>query len=122
MIDQSQETSVANDHDGVVHDEECLLSVENLQVEFHTSRGRFRAVDGVSWSVKKGETLALVGESGCGKSVSALSVMQLLPKTVASIVGGKIMFAGDNLLSDSESTLRKKRGRDISMILSLIHI
>ncbi len=101
---------------GAVPDGDCLLSVENLQVEFNTKRGHFRAVDGVSWSVNRGETLALVGESGCGKSVSALSVMRLLPRPAASIVGGRILFDGCDLLAESESGMRHRRGRDMSMI------
>ncbi len=101
---------------GAPLDENCLLSVDNLEVEFNTNRGHFRAVDGVSWSVNKGETLALVGESGCGKSVSALSVMRLLPRSAASIVGGRILFDGYDLLLESDSAMRERRGRDISMI------
>ena len=101
--------------DGSVSDD-CLLYVDQLRVEFNTARGHFRAVDGVSWSVNKGETLALVGESGCGKSVSALSVMRLLPRPAASIVGGRILFDGCDLLQESDSEMRHRRGRDISMI------
>jgi peptide/nickel transport system ATP-binding protein len=93
-----------------------LLSVEGLQIEFTTSRGIVRAVDGVSWSVQPGETLALVGESGCGKSVSALAVMRLLPKPAGRIAGGKIMFQGQDLLTLTESEMRERRGRDIAMI------
>ncbi|MCX7316546.1 MAG: ATP-binding cassette domain-containing protein, partial [Hyphomicrobiales bacterium] len=87
------------------------MFVDNLQIEFNTNRGHFRAVDGVSWSVNKGETLALVGESGCGKSVSALSVMRLLPRPAASIVGGRILFDGSDMLVESESAMRQRRGR-----------
>ena len=88
MLDPAEKIRADHDRNGSVHAQDCLLSVENLQVEFSSARGRLRVVDGVSWSVNKGETLALVGESGCGKSISALSVMQLLPKPAASIVGG----------------------------------
>ena len=116
MLDPAEKIRADHDRNGSVHAQDCLLSVENLQVEFSSARGRLRVVDGVSWSVNKGETLALVGESGCGKSISALSVMQLLPKPAASIVGGRIMFAGQNLLSLREGQLRQMRGRDMSMI------
>ncbi len=93
-----------------------LLSVEGLEVEFNTSRGTLRAVDGVSWSVRAGETLALVGESGCGKSVTALAVMRLLAKPAGRITGGRILFEGTDLLTLSESQMRERRGRDIAMI------
>jgi peptide/nickel transport system ATP-binding protein len=93
-----------------------LLSVENLRVDFATGRGTLRAVDGVSWSVLPGETLALVGESGCGKSVSALAVMRLLTKPAGRITGGRVMFQGRNLLDLSEGEMREIRGRDIAMI------
>jgi peptide/nickel transport system ATP-binding protein len=93
-----------------------LLSVEGLKVEFATGRGTVRAVDGVSWSVTAGETLALVGESGCGKSVSALAVMGLLTKPAGRITGGRIMFQGEDLLTLSEEQMRERRGRDVAMI------
>ncbi|MDB5315842.1 MAG: oppD [Rhodospirillales bacterium] len=96
--------------------DEPILSVEGLVVEFDTSRGVVRAVDGVSWSVRAGETLALVGESGCGKSVSALAVMRLLAKPAGRIAGGRIMFQGQDLLSLTEGQMRERRGRDIAMI------
>jgi ABC-type branched-subunit amino acid transport system ATPase component len=86
-----------------------ILSVEGLVVEFHTSRGVVRAVDGVSWSVRAGETLALVGESGCGKSVSALAVMRLLAKPAGRIAAGRIMFQGQDLLTLSEAEMRERR-------------
>ncbi|MEI6158615.1 MAG: ABC transporter ATP-binding protein, partial [Roseococcus sp.] len=95
---------------------EPILSVEGLVVEFHTARGLVRAVDGVSWSVRAGETLALVGESGCGKSVSALAVMRLLAKPAGRVVGGRVMFQGRDLLALSEAEMRERRGRDIAMI------
>ncbi|MFC7555518.1 ABC transporter ATP-binding protein [Pseudoroseomonas wenyumeiae] len=93
-----------------------ILAVEDLAVEFDTAAGTVRAVDGVSWSVRAGETLGLVGESGCGKSVSALSVMRLLAKPAGRIVGGRVMFGGQNLLRLPEGEMRALRGRDISMI------
>ena len=93
-----------------------LLSVEDLHVHFVTSRGVVRAVEGVSWQVYPGEMVALVGESGCGKSVSALSVMRLLAKPAGRIVHGRILFEGRNLLALDDESMRQVRGRDISMI------
>ena len=95
---------------------EPLLSVQDLHLHFVTSRGVVRAIEGVSYDVRPGEMVAIVGESGCGKSVSALSVMRLLPKLTARIVGGRIMFAGRNLLELSEAEMRSVRGNEISMI------
>ena len=75
-----------------------LLEVIDLQTHFSTRGGVVRAVDGVSWDVAAGETVALVGESGCGKSVSALSIMQLVSAPAGRIVGGRILFRGRDLL------------------------
>src|SRR5688500_7112032 len=94
----------------------ALLSVENLATQFSTSSGLVRAVDGVSWDVQPGETVALVGESGCGKSVTALSIMRLIPEPAGRIVSGKIMLKGRNLRELSEEEMRKVRGREIGMI------
>jgi peptide/nickel transport system ATP-binding protein len=94
----------------------ALLSVEDLHVHFVTSRGVIRAVEGVNWQVHPGEMVALVGESGCGKSVSALSVMRLLPKPAGRIARGRIVFEGRNLLELDDEAMRRIRGRDISMI------
>jgi len=91
-----------------------LLTVENLQVQFATPRGTVRAVQAVSWQVKPGEVLALVGESGCGKSVSALAVMRLLAQTAQ--VSGRILFDGRDLLALPDADMRKIRGRDIAMV------
>jgi oligopeptide/dipeptide ABC transporter ATP-binding protein len=95
---------------------EVLLDVRGLRTHFHTSAGVIRAVDGVSWDVRKGETVALVGESGCGKSVSALSVMRLVSAPAGRIVAGEILFKGRNLLALSEEEMRRVRGREIGMI------
>jgi oligopeptide/dipeptide ABC transporter ATP-binding protein len=95
---------------------DVLLDVRNLQTQFSTSGGVVRAVDGVSWDVRAGETVALVGESGCGKSVSALSVMRLVSAPAGRIVGGEIHFKGRDLLKLSEEEMRKTRGREIGMI------
>ena len=93
-----------------------LLSVEDLHVHFVTSRGVVRAVEGVSYEVRPGEVLAIVGESGCGKSVSSLAVMRLLTKPAGRVVHGRIMFDGVNLLDLSDEEMRERRGRDMSMI------
>jgi len=93
-----------------------LLDVRALHTHFVTSGAVVRAVDGVSWDVFPGETVALVGESGCGKSVSALSVMRLVAAPAGRIVGGQILFKGRDLLTLSEEEMRRVRGREISMI------
>jgi peptide/nickel transport system ATP-binding protein len=93
-----------------------LLDVADLHVHFVTSRGIVRAVEGISYQVRQGEIVALVGESGCGKSVSALSVMRLLARPAGRIVGGRIFFAGRDLLALGEDEMRAVRGRDIAMI------
>jgi len=93
-----------------------LLEVEDLRTYFMTREGAVRAVDGVSFSVDKGQTLGIVGESGCGKSVTALSIMGLLPKPPAEIVSGSIEFDGRDLTKLSEKRLEDVRGREIAMI------
>jgi oligopeptide/dipeptide ABC transporter ATP-binding protein len=95
---------------------EVLLDVRGLRTHFHTSAGVIRAVDGVSWDVRRGETVALVGESGCGKSVSALSVMRLVARPAGRIEAGEIIFKGRDLLALSEEEMRHVRGREIGMI------
>ena len=93
-----------------------LLDVRNLHTTFFTSAGTVRAVDGVSWDVQPGETVALVGESGCGKSVSALSVMRLVDEQSGRIESGEIVYKGRNLLALTEEEMRSVRGREIAMI------
>ena len=88
-----------------------LLEVQGLRTWFHTDEGIAKAVDGVTYTVAKGQTLGVVGESGCGKSVTALSVMQLVPQPAGRFEGGKILFRGQNLLDRSPEEM-----------LSLIHI
>jgi oligopeptide/dipeptide ABC transporter ATP-binding protein len=95
---------------------DVLLDVKDLKTQFTTSTGVVRAVDGVSWDVKPGETVALVGESGCGKSVSALSVMRLVSAPAGRIVGGQILFKGRDLLGLSDDEMRHVRGREIAMV------
>jgi oligopeptide/dipeptide ABC transporter ATP-binding protein len=93
-----------------------VLEVSNLQTVFFTNSGLFRAVDDVSFHVRRGETLAIVGESGCGKSVSALSIMRLVPNPPGRIVGGSIQLEGTDLLGLDEAKMRQIRGNRISMI------
>ena len=93
-----------------------LLSVRDLRTHFFTQDGVTRAVDGVSFEVAPGETLGIVGESGCGKSVTALSIMRLLPPRMARTVGGAVEFEGRNLLDLSEAEMRDIRGNRVAMI------
>ncbi len=95
---------------------EPLLEVRDLRTHFATDDGVARAVDGVSWSLRRGKMLALVGESGCGKSVTALSVMRLVPEPPGRIVAGEIVFEGRDLLKLSEKQMRSIRGNRIAMI------
>ena len=95
---------------------ENLLEVRDLVTAFHTDEGVVRAVDGVSFEVKDGGTLGIVGESGCGKSVTSLSIMRLLPTPPARYERGQILFAGKDLLTLSERDMRALRGAEISMI------
>ena len=95
---------------------EPLLEVDNLKTHFYTRDGIVRAVDGVSFSVMPGETLAVVGESGCGKSVTSLSILRLIASPPGRIVDGRIVFGGRDLLKLSEREMRAVRGNEISMI------
>ncbi|HEV2359411.1 MAG TPA: ABC transporter ATP-binding protein [bacterium] len=95
---------------------EALLSVRNLKTYFYTDEGVVRAVDGLSYDLQRGEVLGVVGESGCGKSVHALSVMRLIPMPPGKIVDGEILFEGRNLLKLSDEEMRKIRGNRIAMI------
>src|SRR5437870_13565035 len=92
-----------------------LLEVRSLTTEFVTRGGVVRAVDGVSWDVREGETVALVGESGCGKSVSALSVMRLVAAPAGRIVAGRVRFQGWDVLALFDGEMRRRRGREIVM-------
>ena len=96
--------------------EATVLDVKGLRTVFFTNSGLFRAVEDVSFRVRRGETLAIVGESGCGKSVTALSIMRLVPDPPGRIVGGSITLEGQDLLTLDESEMRKIRGDRISMI------
>ena len=93
-----------------------LLKIEDLKTHFSTHDGTVKAVDGVSLQINRGETLGIVGESGCGKSVTALSIMRLIADPPGKIVGGKILFEGQNLLDLGEKQMRDIRGKKISMI------
>ncbi len=93
-----------------------LLDVRDLQTHFRTGRGLHRAVDGVSFSVAAGRTLGIVGESGCGKSVTSLSIMGLVPEPPGIRAGGQILFQGEDLLRKSHTEMERIRGRDIAMI------
>ncbi|RLG73181.1 MAG: ABC transporter ATP-binding protein [Methanobacteriota archaeon] len=95
---------------------EPILEVQNLRTYFFTEEGVVRAVDGVSLDLRRGETLGLVGESGCGKSVTSLSIMRLIPDPPGKIVGGKIIYKGENLLEKDEEYMRHIRGNEIAMI------
>ena len=95
---------------------EPILRVSNLKTYFYTDAGVAQAVDDVSFSLEAGKTLALVGESGCGKSMTALSILRLVPDPPGRIVGGEIVFQGEDLTQVSERRMREIRGNDISMI------
>ena len=95
---------------------EIALEVEGLKTYFFTRQGVVKAVDGVSFFLRKGETLGIVGESGCGKSITALSLMRLVPDPPGRILGGRVVLDGVNLLDLSETAMRKIRGNEISMI------
>jgi oligopeptide/dipeptide ABC transporter ATP-binding protein len=95
---------------------EKILEVKNLRTSFKTDEGEVKAVDDVSFDVFKGKTLGIVGESGCGKSVTSLSIMRLIPNPPGRVVGGEILFRGKDLLKISNEEMRKVRGREISMI------
>ncbi|CAN5347682.1 ABC transporter ATP-binding protein [soil metagenome] len=95
---------------------ETLLEVEELRTYFHTEEGTAKAVDGVSFEVRSEETLGIVGESGCGKSVTSLSILRLIPDPPGRIEGGRILFQGRDLLALTEKEMRKIRGNEIAMI------
>lgn len=94
----------------------ALLEIEDLRTQFFTSSGIVKAVDGITYDVEGGETVAVVGESGCGKSVSALSILRLVAEPAGKVVGGTIKFQGQDLLALSDVEMRKIRGNDIAMV------
>ena len=101
---------------------DIILEVDKLITSFETERGMLRAVDQVSFSVPRGKTVGIVGESGCGKSVTAMSIIRLLPQPAGRILGGQVRFKGLDLVRASDAEMQKVRGGDIGVILSLIHI
>src|SRR5438034_8855794 len=96
---------------------DSLLEVRDLRTHFYTRRGSVKAVDGASFSVRRGETLGIVGESGSGKSMTCLSILRLVPEPGGRIVDGQILFEGENLLAKSADEMRELRGSKIAMIL-----
>ena len=96
---------------------DIVIQVEDLHTSFFTRAGEVKAVDGVSFFVRQGETFGLVGESACGKTVTGLSLLRLLPEPAGKIVGGKIIFEGKNILELTKKQMRTFRGKMISMIL-----
>ncbi len=97
-------------------DNDLLLEVKNLKTYFYTDEGVVQAVDGISFDIKKGQTLGMIGESGCGKSVSALSMMRLIPQPPGRIIEGEVNFKGESLLEKSEPEMRRIRGNEIAMV------
>lgn len=95
---------------------ETILEVKNLKIHFHTEDGIAKAVDGVSYKVQAGKTLGIVGESGCGKSITSLAILQLIPQPPGIIAGGEIIYRGQDLLKFTDPQIRKIRGHKISMI------
>jgi len=94
----------------------ALLEIRDLHTHFHVEEGVVRAVDGVSWSLHAGETLGVVGESGCGKSVTAMSILRLNPVPPTVYAGGQVLFRGRDLLTLPEAELRRVRGNEIAMV------
>jgi oligopeptide transport system ATP-binding protein len=109
-------TSVIESTASAVEESDVLLDVRDLRTYFHVMDGTVKAVDGVSFSIKRGETLGVVGESGCGKSVTALTIMRLLDQPPAEIATGEILFEGRDVVSLREQEMQKLRGNDMAMI------
>ena len=97
--------------------DEPILQVEDLQTYFYTRNGIVKAVDGISFELKKGETLGIVGESGSGKSMTAWSILGLVPKPSGRIVGGRVLYQGENLLEKSDREMQRIRGTGICMVM-----
>ena len=116
MSQQKRTDSASKGAGASVVQREALLTIEGLRTWFHTEEGVAKAVDGVTYTVRKGETLGVVGESGCGKSVTALSVMQLVPMPPGKFEGGRILFRGEDLLEKDLEEMQTIRGNEIAMI------
>ena len=95
---------------------DILLEVKHLKTYFFLDEGVSQAVDGMDFILRKGKTLGMIGESGCGKSVSALSILQLIPTPPGKIISGEILFEGQDLLQKGKEEIKKIRGNEISMI------
>ena len=96
--------------------QEMVLQVRDLKTYFYTEEGTVPAVDGLDFDLHKGETLAIVGESGCGKSVTSLSILRIVPTPPGRILDGEILYKGEDLLKKTEKQMRSIRGNEISMI------
>jgi peptide/nickel transport system ATP-binding protein len=120
MIEPYRQSEISRPMDATVtrqqENKQALIEVDGLKTWFFTRAGIVKAVDDVSFQVRRGETLAIVGESGCGKSITALSLMRLIPDPPGRIIAGRIVLDGVDLLSLDEAAMRKVRGNDISMI------
>ena len=92
------------------------LQLQDLTIRFTLKRGTLTAVNGVSFSIQRGETFGLVGESGSGKTVTARSIMRLIPEPPGEVVGGRILFEGEDVMAKSEKELREMRGRRVAMV------
>src|SRR5512136_990822 len=97
-------------------EDNLLLAVDDLRTRFHTPEGTVYAVNGVSYRLHEGETLAVVGESGCGKTVSMLSILRLIPIPPGEIASGEAVYCGANLFEKTEAEMELVRGKEISMI------
>ena len=94
-----------------------ILEVNNLRTYFFNRTSTVKAVDGVSFNLRQGETLGIVGESGCGKTITALSLLRLVPKPAGRIIEGEVLLNGEDLLLKTENEMRQVRGHQLSMIL-----
>ena len=110
------ELQANTDSASIVDKTRKVIEIKNLQTYFYTREGELKAVDGLSYHVYKGESIGLVGESGCGKSISAMSILRLIPNPPGRIIGGEILFQGKDLLKISEQEMRQIRGNRIAMI------
>lgn len=113
---QIHEKTIVHGRDGDKNKRQDLVVFKNLMTHFYTEDGVVKAVNDVSFKIKEGETLCVVGESGCGKSVTAMSLMRLIPNPPGKIIGGEIYFEGKDVLKLSDAEMRQIRGNDISVI------